>query len=74
MLIENSPPAPYWQTGFPVAPGWYIASYDRDADARRYWNGSRWSAPCYSDDPQLYHDRARNTPAESQSGIEWSAL
>lgn len=63
-----------WSTGAPPEPGWYSASMERNPDARRYWDGSMWSAPCYCDDPQGHFDRARATLGETQDGIEWRGL
>ena len=59
-----------WQSVAPAANGWYVASFERNADFRRYWDGAMWSAPCYSSDPQGHFDRARATVGETQHGIE----
>lgn len=63
-----------WSSGTPATAGWYNASSERAVDARRYWSGMAWSAPCYADDPMGHWERARYTPAESQEGIEWRVL
>ena len=64
-----------WQAGAPQTAGWYCASTERCADARRYWNGAQWSAPAYSDSPAANFDRARNTLADTDGDlIEWSAV
>ena len=63
-----------WMTGTPTHEGWFVASFERDADVRRYWNGALWSAPCYATDPQAHFDRARNTVGETQEGIAWCEL
>lgn len=60
-----------WNTSTPTAPGWYLASTERSADVCRYWNGAMYSAPCYADDNEERKARAKHTPAESQTGIEW---
>jgi hypothetical protein len=63
-----------WSTEQPARAGWYNASLERSPDARRYWNGAQWSAPCYADDPQSHFDRARRTVGETQAGMEWRGL
>jgi hypothetical protein len=75
-----------WTAEHPPARGWYAASTERNPDARRYWNGRRWSAPVDRRDARLLAplcvpgdrretlgDRARRTPARIEPGcaIEW---
>lgn len=67
---------PLGNTGTPPAPGWRVTETGRNYALRRFWHGPErgWSAPCYDDDPEEITDRARNTPAESQDGINWRDL
>jgi len=60
-----------WSTGKPTAAGDYIASYERNADMRRAWDGQRWSAPWDADAPAANIARARRRVGERQRGIEW---
>ena len=53
-----------------LAPGWYVVKETEKYELHRYWNGMRWSAPCYSDDPHEVVVRAMNTPADSDSDIK----
>jgi hypothetical protein len=77
-LLVTSPPhvALDWSNATPPAPGWYVASTDRDPECFRYWTGAAWSAPIYADrlnDP-VYAARALSTPGESQfPEVEWCA-
>ena len=64
-----------WATGGPPRVGWFNASTERNADARRYWNGTAWSAPACVGDPDGHADRARNMPSDASSdAIEWRGL
>lgn len=78
-----------WSTGRPTLAGWYVASTERDINARRWWDGRRWSAPVRWDDlnrqcprytstdrRETYGERARRTPARLDRGdrIEWRGL
>lgn len=48
-----------------LRPGWYPTEHTAIYTLERFWNGRRWSAPCYRDDPREIRARARRTPAES---------
>ncbi len=63
-----------WSLERPREPGWYNASMDRDADVRRYWDGSRWSVPAYVDDRAEVLNRAMNTPGDPADVIPWRAV
>ncbi len=63
-----------WSLERPREPGWYNASIDRDADIRRYWDGSRWSVPAYVDDRPEVLARAMNTPGDPADVIPWRAV
>lgn len=65
-----------WSTARPARVGWYIATIDHDPNCRRYWNGTRWSAPVYVGDPEEHADLARRRPADIGRGdrIEWRGL
>lgn len=62
-----------WTTEKPPIAGVFVASTERNADARRYWNGRRWSAPWYRTDPADVIEWARCTPARTEGDvIEWA--
>lgn len=63
-----------WTTGTPERVGWYVASAEQNDDARRYHDGEQWSDWCHADASEDDHDRARATPARTQSGIEYRGL
>lgn len=78
-----------WNTARPAVAGWYVASIERDGDARRWWDGRRWSAPVHwgdmdrpcpryspTDPHETIGQRARRTPARVGHGdrIEWRGL
>ncbi len=78
-VAPRRPPSPDsatvpWVTGHPPTIGWYNASEEKSPEIVRHWNGERWSAPCWRDDPVVYTERARTTPDESPAGIEWRPL
>jgi hypothetical protein len=74
-----------WSTSRPGLVGWYVASTERDINARRYWCGRRWSAPVHWDDiarprptraspmatGHAAHRRA-SIVATASSGVAWS--
>lgn len=60
-----------WNTGSPRTVGVYCASIERNPDARRHWDGRRWSAPWYHSDPEEIAMRAARAPAECPVDIEW---
>ena len=63
-----------WSTGRPPAPGWFVASTDRDARMQRYFDADtgRWSAPCWGDDDHVHMERARAARGRwPQRGVEW---
>lgn len=57
-----------WMSGNPAEPGWYPASLDMDETARRHWDGRKWSAPVYADDPREHWLRAQVMPASLEPG------
>ena len=63
-----------WRTGAPPESGWRIASTDRDPRVQRFYDedSKLWSAPCFTDDPEQYKDRAKHTRGESQGGVRWT--
>lgn len=64
-----------WARGAPPSEGWWNASTERCADTRRWWSNDKgWSAPCYVGDTDEIAERAKNTPATDQAGIEWRGL
>lgn len=70
-----------WSNSSPPCEGWWNASTERNEDARRYWHPALsaqspgwWSVPVYVDDPDERAERAKNSRAESQVGIEWRGL
>lgn len=63
-----------WSSRPPPSVGWWNASTEQNADARRWWNGSYWSVPVYVGDPEERAERAKNARAESQVGIKWRGL
>lgn len=65
--------APLWMPTKPTAPGIYPASTERNPQARRYFNGRRWSAPWFEGDPKDIAERAQRTPARLERGqrVEW---
>ena len=63
-----------WTTATPPTVGAFPASTERNADARRYWNGRRWSAPWHVTDPAEIVDRAQRAPARTEGDrVEWLA-
>ncbi len=64
-----------WTTGRPPKAGWWNASSEFNPEARRYWDGQRWSAPCYVGDSDEIAERARNTRSETPvRSIQWRGL
>jgi hypothetical protein len=62
-----------WKYGPPTECGVYVASIGKDNHARRFWNGSNWSAPWYEGDPPDIVNRVKHTPAEGGgSPIAWA--
>lgn len=61
-----------WKYAPPTVIGDYVASISKDENARRHWDGERWSAPWYVGDPPDIVNRAGNTSAEAGgSPISW---
>lgn len=61
-----------WRKGPPPSIGWWPASYGRNADVLRWWDGSWWSIdahPSYTAKKAAHF--ARNV-AILQEGIEWT--
>jgi hypothetical protein len=62
-----------WRSGPPPFPGWWNASFNRDPEAWRWWNGARWSMPAY---PHQTNTSARAVARQGsslsiQADIEW---
>jgi hypothetical protein len=62
-----------WKCGKPAQPGWFVASAERNAEMRRYWDGQEWSAPVWGDAPNEQYTRARHMPSQTQA-IEWREM
>lgn len=63
-----------WNSGTPALGGWYNASIDQHPEARRYWDGACWSAPCYPGDPAPIVAAARGNPTSASEPISWRSL
>ena len=62
-----------WHTKPPAESGAYIASTNLDPRVQRFYDedSKLWSAPCFTDDPEEYKNRAKHTRGETQTGIVW---
>jgi hypothetical protein len=61
-----------WHKGPPPSIGWWPASYSRDPDAHRYYNGEWWSAAAY---PACAANEAAAIACRKsawQNDIEWT--
>lgn len=54
--------------------GEYIASYHGDTVARRWWNGSSWSACWYTNEDEGEQARCKATSGIDHSQITWRGL
>jgi len=61
-----------WRKGPPPSVGWWPASYSRDPDAHRYYNGEWWSAAAWPDSSAEEVARAACFKATDQDEIEWT--
>lgn len=52
-------------------PGWHTTEQTDRYTLERFFDGERWSAPCYADDPEHIRERARFTPAEGRPDTWW---
>jgi len=55
-------------------PGEYIASFSRNRELRRWWNGQYWSHSYYDNAPETTKRRARRMPVHRDGLIEWIGL
>ena len=63
-----------WKKGPPPHVGWWNASFRRDIDAWRWWNGAQWSRTMNDIDNPAFAKMRAATPADMQyqGHIEWT--
>jgi hypothetical protein len=61
-----------WHKGPPPSIGWWPASYFRNPDAHRWWNGEWWSAAAWPDSSADEVARAARSKEACQDLIEWT--
>jgi len=61
-----------WHKGPPPSIGWWPASYFRDPDAHRYYNGEWWSVAAWPDFSAEEVARAARRKDPYQDDIEWT--
>jgi hypothetical protein len=64
-----------WREGKPPRIGWWNASVGNNADARRWWDGSRWSVAVFQDysDEEAEAAKHRKTAFHAHL-IRWRGL
>jgi len=60
-----------WHKGPPPSIGWWPASYRRNPDMLRWWDGSAWSQPALRGDSAKTAATSAEKKSRHQNEIEW---